>query len=185
MDKFAATRLRQRRAKALSVWVIVAMLSGLAPMSSQADDHEVAVTATVAAAANCVVSITTNATVDLGTPTVDNVDSFYVFLASDGITATWSAAGGDCAGALHAEHLGFLKDGSTGVSSPDAWLGLDDQLDAAIPYEIPSGSTTQVATSSGLSAGDSNTFDVIMRINPNQGAGTFSSKIRFTVVVGP
>lgn len=186
MDKFAATRSRQMRAKALSVWIIVAMLSGLAPMSTQAADVDV--TATVEAEeapANCVVSITTSRTVDLGTPTVAVSDGFYEFLASSGITVNWSAGNDDCAGALHAAHSGFLKDNSTAVSSPNAWLGLDDLLDQAIPYEIPSGSTTEVATSSGARAGDSDTFDVIMRINPNQGAGTFSSTISFTVVVGP
>lgn len=187
MDNTVSSRSRQRRAKALSLAILVSMLSGLAPLSSQADGHDVVVTATVE---NCSVSISTAGTVDLGSPTLDESGEppLYVFNTATSITpapltVNWATSGlTDCAGSLHAEHNGISKGGSPVA---DAWISLSDDgfAPAGMDQSINTGSSQSVAASATSGGGDSSDFDVKMMVSSSEGAGTYTTTLSFTVVL--
>ena len=188
MEIVGTSSFQRRRAVAVSVVLVTALLSGFGPANAHATD--VVVEGTVD---GCVITISGTGTVDLGSPTL--VDSAWVFdttpAPSPAFTVDWSTgSANDCAGSLHAQHGGITKtvgettNSSMGadisvsggnLASPADWVGL-----SASPIQVAI--STVESPTNGTGAGDQDNFDVKLEVPTSEGNGNYSATITFTVV---
>lgn len=184
-DTFSAKR---RRSWAVSVAVMTAMFSGLTSVSASAQE-DIVVSGTVE---DCTISITSDpGPIALGAPEFDTPN--YVFREADAITVSWEISGApatDCAGELHAEHLGIMKDGATPTfrdGEHHAWMNLStDAFATRQSINEDSVSLNWIVTPTPGNSGESEAFGVELLVSSSEGAGVYSATIRFTVAfVGP
>jgi hypothetical protein len=184
MEIVGNSSFQRRRAVAVSVALLTALLSGFAPATAYAET--VVVEGTVE---GCVITISGTGTVDLGSPTLvspEGSSSYWEFdttpAALPAFKVDWSTgSANDCAGSLHAQHGGITKTvGETTNSSLGAvlrlslvgesgWMPLNDNTPAL------------VATSDGSNSGDSSDFDAMLTVDTSEGNGDYSATITFTV----
>lgn len=181
MEIVGTSSFQRRRAVAVSVALLTALLSGFGPTDAYAAD--VPVQGTVA---GCVITITGSNPVGLGTPTL--VESAWVFdttaAGSSAFRVSWSTGDANaCSGSLHAQHAGITKTVSgTGTPSMDADLSVSGgNLAVTADWVGLSATPIQVAVSAGGS-GDDDNFDVKLEVPTSEGNGVYSSTITFTVV---
>jgi hypothetical protein len=188
MEIVGTSSFQRRRAVAVSVVLVTALLSGFGPANAHAET--VVVEGTVD---GCVITISGTGTVDLGSPAL--VDSAWVFdttpAPSPAFTVDWSTgSANDCAGSLHAQHAGITKtvgettNSSMGadisvsggnLASPADWVGL-----SASPIQVAI--STVESPTNGTGAGDQDNFDVKLEVPTSEGNGDYSATITFTVV---
>lgn len=180
MEIVVTSSSQRRRAVAVAVALLTALLSGFAPASARAET--IVVEGTID---GCVITISGTGTVDLGLPTLvspGGSSPYWEFNESQAISVDWqTGSANDCAGSLHAQHGGITKTvGETTNSSLGADLSLS--LDGIDWVLLNDSTSAQVDTSDGFNSGDFSYFDAMLTVDTSEGNGEYSSTITFTVV---
>lgn len=178
MEIVGTSSFQRRRAVAVSVALLTALLSGFGPTNAYAET--VVVEGTVD---GCVITISGSGTVDLGPPTLhtpEGSSSYWEFEKADAISVTWSTGSvNDCTGSLHAQHGGITK--SAFPSSANLSLSLNG-TDWVLLRNIFDSDPVQVDTSDNNDMGDFSDFDAMMTVDTSEGHGEYRATITFTVV---
>jgi hypothetical protein len=182
MEIVGTSSFQRRRAVAVSVALLTALLSGFGPANAYAET--VVVEGTVE---GCVITISDSEPVDLGLPNLvspEGSSSYWEFDASMAISVSWSTgSANDCAGSLHAQHGGITKTLDGGSPTPSLGADLSLSLDGESDWMLLNDNTpTHVATSNGFNSGDFSDFGAMLTVDTSEGNGDYSSTITFTVV---